>query len=155
MTELEARVKRAKLDIERTRLDIGCAQTDRVCLNLETMKQLGLTIDDRDRMRAKDLLNTALHGEVKDTPEDKEICIRSVLQEAGINKYGMDSQLGKQAKDLYLQDYPDYAFNKKEIYVNGQRLEANIWYESQKPYVERAMKDLCAKKGTQVNAPRS
>ena len=60
-------------------------------------------------------MNTALHGEVKDKVEDKDIWIRSCLHRAGINKYGVESHLGKLAKKLYIQYYPGYTFPKRDI----------------------------------------
>ena len=71
-----------------------------VILHFQTMKQLELPMDDRDKMRARDLMNNALHGEVKDTLEDKEICVRNLLNRAGIHKFGFESQLGRLAKKL-------------------------------------------------------
>ena len=106
------------------------------------MKQLELPLDDRDKMRARGLVNSALHGEVKDKAEDKEICIRSILHQAGINKHGLESQLGTLAKKLYINDHPDYSFPKKQIYANGQMCQANVWYESQQEYLQKALQQL-------------
>ena len=75
LAELDRKIKRVKLD----------SVAERVSLNLETMKQLGLPVDDRDCIKAKDLLNTALHEETNDKPEDQELCIKRFLLEAGVH----------------------------------------------------------------------
>jgi len=38
--------------------------------------------------------------------------------------------------------YPDYVFPKKNIYANGQLVEANIWKNSQRKFVETAIAQL-------------
>ena len=132
LTQLDGRIKRARIE----------SASEGVLLHFQTMKQLELPMDDRDKMRARDLMNTALHGKIEDTLQDKEICIRQFLNCAGIHKYGVESQLGKLAKRLYIQDHPAYTFPKKEIYANGQMCQANVWYESQADYLQRALQQL-------------
>ena len=132
LTQLDGKIKRARIE----------GASDAVLLHFQTMKQLELPMDDRDKMRARDLMNTALHGDNKDTTEDNDICIRNFLNSAGIHKYGVESQLGKLAKKLYIQEHPAYTFPKKEIYANGQMCQANVWYESQSDYLQRALRLL-------------
>ena len=98
LTELDGRIKRARLE----------SASEGVLLHFKTMKQLELPMDDRDKMRARDLMNTALHGQVEDALEDKEICIRNFLNRAGIHKFGFESQLGRLAKKLYTQEHHQY-----------------------------------------------
>ena len=43
------------------------------------------------------------------------------------------------AKKLLMEDHPNYEFKKKTIYTNGQMRPANIWYMSQRSYVDRAI----------------
>ena len=132
IAEIDGRIKKTRLR------DIA----ECVTLNLWTLQDLGLPVDDRDRMRAKDMLNSTTHAQIEDTPEDKEVCIRKFLQDNGITKYGMDGRLGKLSKEMYLHDYPAYQFPKKEIYANGQMCSANIWYESQRPYLEATFREI-------------
>ena len=56
----------------------------------------------------------------------------------------MDARVGKLAKQLLLHDFPQHVFTKKSIYCNGQMLEANIWHESKKKYLEQALATLLA-----------
>ena len=107
-----------------------------------SLQNCGLPIDDRDRMRAKDCINSITFGNaLEDT--NTEICIRAFLSDRGIRNAAMDSKLGREAKRLYLLDYPSYTFPKHAIYANGQMLQANLWTESQKPYLERALENIC------------
>ena len=73
-------------------------------------------------------------------PADRETCIREVIMEAGRTREpGLDCKVGKLAKKLYLADHPGFTFPKKNIYANGQMIEANMWLQSQRGYIERAL----------------
>ena len=133
--------KRTHLDI--TELDEKIKASKRRCIEdgIASLQRCGLPIDDRDRIRAKDCLNQITFGaqDSGGNSAEQEICIRNVLSKTGIRDPRMDSKVGREAKRLYLIDHPDYVFPKKNIYVNGQMLPANIWYAHQHSYVERAV----------------
>ena len=109
-----------------------------------SLQRLGLPIDDRDKMRAKDCINEITFGQLQDATNDNEICIRSFLSERGMRNATMGSKLGKAAKQLYVKEHPGYTFQMKQIYVNGQMIPANVWRESMRPYLERALADIMA-----------
>ena len=136
--------KRTHLDI--TELDEKIKASKRRCIEdgIASLQRCGLPIDDRDRIRAKDCLNQITFGaqDSGDNPAEQEICIREVLSKSGIRDPKMDSKVGREAKRLYLIDHPNYVFPKKNIYVNGQMLPANVWYLSQRSYVEQAVHQL-------------
>ena len=138
----EVTQKRTHLEI--AELDERIKASKRRCIEdgLLSLERCGLPIDDRDKMRAKDCLNSITFGSAELQQEDPEICVRQVLTERGIRNPTMDSRVGKVAKQLYLQDHPGYVFPKKTIQVNGQMLPANVWYKSQQSYVERALETL-------------
>ena len=50
--------------------------------------------------------------------------------------------LGRKAKKLYLDDNPGYSFAKKDVFANGQIIQANRWVASMLPYLERALQQL-------------
>ena len=134
MVELEGRVKRARVQ----------AATDVARLTLGALQDLGLPTSDRDRMLAKDLLATAAftqpgQGQLM-AEEDRDICLQQFCAERG--KAGGHISLGKKAKKLYLDDHPGYTFPKKDVYANGQLIQANRWVESMRPYLERALQAL-------------
>ena len=100
--------------------------------------------DQRDKVRAADMIRTVAFGSAAAStdqqPQDKEICIREVINSAGrAREVGLDCKVGKHAKKLLLADQPQYVFPKKSIYCNGQVIEANMWLASQKVYIERAL----------------
>ena len=134
LTEIKARAKKARV----------AGVTESVETGLQCMRNLGLPIDDRARARANDMIQQAVFEESHDAPDDPEICIRQFLQQKGIRDTSMDSRIGKLAKQLLLQEQPHHSFAKKSIYCNGQMLEANIWHESKRKYLEQALATLLA-----------
>ena len=128
LTELEGRVKRARVQ----------AATDVARLTLGALNDLGLPVSDRDKIMAKDIITTAAFSEQPALQgEDKDICLQQFCMERG--RAGLQVQLGKKAKALYLADHPDYTFPKKDVYANGQIIQANRWTESMRSYLERAL----------------
>ena len=83
-------------------------------------------------------------GASTDQPQDKEICIRELVNAAGRAREspGIDQKVGKLAKKMYLAEHPEYVFPKKNIYCQGQLISANMWLASQKAYIERALASL-------------
>ena len=131
MVELEGRLKRARVQ----------AATDVARMTLDTLRDLGLPISDRDKMLVKDMITTAAFtGQGQLAVEDKDVCLQQFCAERG--KPGGHISLGKKAKRLYLDDHPGYAFLKKDIYANGQLIQANRWVASMLPYLERALQQL-------------
>ena len=114
---------------------------------LEAIESVG-GCDDRDRLRAADMVRSiawSSSSSSTDTPPaDKEICVREVVNAAGRAKEspGIDCKVGRVAKQLYLADFPTYQFPKKQIYCNGQLVEANLWLSSQKKYIEAALASI-------------
>ena len=134
MVELEGRMKRARVQ----------AATDVARLTLGALQGLGLPVNDRDRMLAKDMITTAAftqpgQGQLM-SDEDKDICLQQFCAERG--KAGGHISLGKKAKKLYLDDHPGYTFPKKDVFANGQIIQANRWVASMMPYLERALQLL-------------
>ena len=127
--ELQGRIKRARVVSINDTLQIG----------FRALHDLGLTPSDRDLIYARDLLSTAMYGADTQTPEDRELCIRQLLLERGHRKPGLNVSVGKIAKRLFLNDNPGYIFHQKEIVCNGQCVMANIWRQSQLPYLEKAI----------------
>ena len=154
--EAEA-LERKREDVAAAQLDLRLAElrmltrkarveglTESIEIGMRAMQRLNIPIDDRDRARAKDVIDTAMFEEPRDKPGDKEVCIRSFLQAQGVRDASMDSRVGRTAKQLLLRENPAHTFQKKTIYCNGQLLEANVWTESMRPYLERALAQLTA-----------
>ena len=130
IVELEGRMKRARVQ----------AATDVARMTLDTLRDLGLPISDRDKMLAKDMITTAAFTGQGQLTDDKDVCLQQFCAERG--RPGGHISLGKKAKKLYLEDYPGYVFLKKDVYANGQIIQANRWVESMLPYLERALQLL-------------
>ena len=151
------RVKRAREEVLIGELDLQLAEQsgalkrrriESIQYCLEALESVG-GADDRDRLRCTDMVRTVAFGSSSssstDTPADKEVCIRQIVNEAGRAKEsGLDCRVGKQANKLYLTDHPDYVFPKKQIYCNGQLMSANYWLYSQREYLERALASIAA-----------
>ena len=122
IAEIDERIKSAKRrSIEEDK------NPKRRCIEegMSAMERCGCNVDDRGKMRANDCLNEITFGTtIEDAPEDLEICIRGFLSAKGIRNATMDSKLGRVAKQLNLDDHPDYEFQKKKkrIWANG------IWF---------------------------
>ena len=117
------------------------AATDVARLTIGALQDLGLPISDRDRMLAKDMITTAAFtGQGQLADEVRDICLQKFCAERG--KPGGHISLGKKAKRLYLDDHPGYCFANKDIFANGQLIQANRWVASMLPYLERALQQL-------------
>ena len=130
LCELEGQLKRARVK----------AATDVARMTLGALQDLGLPVSDRDKMLAKDMITTAAFANGQLAVEDKDVCLQQFCAERG--KPGGHISLGKKAKRLYLDDHPGYVFPKKDIYANGQLIQANRWVASMLPYLERALEQL-------------
>ena len=87
--------------------------------------------------------NVAFGSASSDSTTGPEICIREVINAAGRSKeVGLDCKVGKLANKLLLTDQPNFLFPGKSIYCNGQAIEANMWLDSQRAYIERALASL-------------
>jgi hypothetical protein len=130
MIELEGQIKKARVQ----------AVVDTVTLGAQALEALGLRMDDRDRIRAKDLISQVTFG--GEPSREGELCVRKFVLDRGRRQFGMDARVGKLAKKLYLRDHPEYTFPKKDVNVNGQIMPCNVWYESQRDYLERALTEI-------------
>ena len=130
-----------ELDSQAKRIRVQGA-TDVATMTLNTLKNLGLPVSDRDRMLCKDMITTAAftQGQLEDRGEDADICLQQFCASRG--KKGLEAVLGKRAKKMYLEDHPGYQFPKKTIFAQGQMVEANRWTASMASYLERALEAL-------------
>jgi hypothetical protein len=139
------RVKRAREEVLIAELDgqLKRRKIESIQFCHQTLDAMGS--DDRDRLRLTDMVRSVAFGSASsnDHPADKEVCVREVILEAGrTREVGLDCKVGKLAKKLYLAEHPGFTFPKKNIYANGQLIEANMWLASQRPYIERALASL-------------
>ena len=55
---------------------------------------------------------------------------------------GQHVKLGMRAKALCIADNPNFTVPKKDVYANGQIIQANRWTESMRDYLERVLMEL-------------
>jgi len=137
LAELDSRLKRARVEVVH-------AATDMARLAISALTDLALPVTDRDRMMAKDLITTATFATFTALPEsatDAEICLQSFCIQHGRSAQ-LASRLGKEAKALYLRENPRYCFQKKTIFANGQMVEANVWRESMRGWLDRTLESM-------------
>lgn len=138
LMEMDGRLKRARVQ----------AATDVARLTLGALTDLDLPVSDRDRMLCKDIITTAAFTREhyftgtghRLEDEDKDICLQKFCMEQ--RRPGKHIKLGKIAKALYLKDHPDFEFPKKDIFANGQIIQANRWTESMRQYLETALESM-------------
>jgi len=147
------RVKRAREEVTLGELQVQLAEQagalkrrriESIQYCLEALDS-GNGVDDRDRVRAKDMIREVAFGSGSSTDQpDPEICIRQIVNAAGRSREspGIDIKTGALAKKLYLADFPTYVFPKKTIWAGGQECQANSWRHSQRSYIERALASL-------------
>ena len=103
-------------------------------------------------MLAKDMITTAAFTQpVQGPEEDRDICLQQFCAERG--KAGGHITLGKKAKKLYLDDHPGYTFPKKDVYANGQLIQANRWVESIGP--TWSARSTCSEAQKEGRCPRA
>ena len=146
-------IKRKREEVTLAELDLQlceqagalkCRRIGNVQYCLSALEAVG-EVCDRDRLRAGDMVRTiAFGGSVSSAPEDREVCVRQVINEAGRSRESpaLDMKVGKLAKKLVLAVNPDFCFPKKQIYANGQLIDCNMWLQSQRQYIDDALAQL-------------
>jgi hypothetical protein len=131
MVELEGRLKKSRVQ----------TASDVVRITLTTLTDMNLGISDRDKMLCKDIMTTAAFANMQPGSSNvRDICLQQFCMENG--KAGKHISLGKQAKKRFLADNPGFQFEKKDIFCNGQMIQANRWTEVMRPYLEEALAQL-------------
>jgi hypothetical protein len=105
----------------------------------------GIKLDDRNKLAIKDYVDTTLmpsHANVlQDTPL-KELCVRTFLMQHTKNPKDIESQFGRRVAILKRQSEEGATIPKKQIYVNGQTVMANAYYEPDLKYFQEAWRQI-------------
>ena len=151
--ETEA-IKRKREELELKRLDAEISELEfstkrrRVQNYVDCYSSLqthGIHMDDRNRMAIKDYVDTTLQPSqvsvVQDTPV-KELCIRTFLLQYTKDPKLVESAFGRQVAKLkreqLVKEGKDPEIPKKQIYANGQTVNANLYFESDRDIFEQA-----------------
>ena len=106
-------------------------------------------MDDRNRMAIKDYVGTSLQPSQVDVIEDtpaKELCIRTFLLQYTKDPKPVESAFGRQVAKLKREQLTKEGktpeIPKKLIYANGQRVNANLHFETDRAIFEQAWEAL-------------
>jgi hypothetical protein len=153
-TEETEAIKRKREELELKRLDAEISELEfstkrrRVQNYVDCYSSLqthGIHMDDRNRMAIKDYVDTTLQPSqvsvVQDTPV-KELCIRTFLLQYTKDPKLVESAFGRQVAKLkreqLAKEGKDPEIPKKQIYANGQTVNANLYFESDRGIFEQA-----------------
>ena len=95
MSKKRAELEIAEIDTRIQTCKRQCLEEQRRCIEdgLLSMQRLGLKVDDRDVVRAKDCINEITFGRLQDTQYGGAIYIRICLTKRGIRYPSMDNKL--------------------------------------------------------------
>ena len=151
--ETEA-IKRKREELELKRLDAEISELEfstkrrRVQNYVDCYSSLqthGIHMDDRNRMAIKDYVDTTMQPSqvnvIQDTPV-KELCVRTFLLQHTKDPKAVECAFGKQLAKMKREQLSKEGktpeIPKKQIYANGQTVNANLYFESDRSIFEQA-----------------
>ena len=152
--EYSEAVKRKREELEIKRLDAEISELEfstkrrRVQNYVDCYSSLqthGIHMDDRNKIAIKDYVDTTMQPSqvnvIQDTPV-KELCIRTFLLQYTKDPKTVESTFGKQVAKLkreqLIQEGKTPEIPKKQIYANGQTVNANLYFETDRNLFEQA-----------------
>jgi hypothetical protein len=146
---LEAQVERVKMESEKTRADtsiaLRTAHDARVFSNVREWTKMHeqnplIKITSADSVAINDRLRSVVLEEDRPTPElGRPICLEEYLRKQGVrNADAKRSDFGRLVSKLWKARFPDAELPKKQIYVHGQDLQVNAYFEKDLPLIEEA-----------------
>ena len=148
--ELENSLLEAQLDKERAETSIALqkvqqAHDARVFTNVRSWMQLHETnhlikITPADSVAINDRLRSVALEEDRPTPElGRPICLEEYLRKKGVrNADTKRSDFGRLVSRLWKEKFPGMEIHKKQVYVHGQDLLVNAYFEKDLPLIEEA-----------------
>ena len=102
-------------------------------------------MDDRNKMAIKDYVDTTMQPSqvnvIQDTPI-KELCVRTFLLQHTRDPKSVESAFGRQVaklkKEQLISEGKEPEIPKKQIYANGQTVNANLYFETDRGIFEQA-----------------
>ena len=158
LQEMTEAVRRKREELELKRLDAEIADLEfstkrrRVQHYIDCYSSLeahGIYMDDRGRMAVKDYVDTTLQPSqanvLQDTPA-RELCIRSFLLQHTKDPKAIESAFGRQVAKLKREQLVSEGrqpkIPKKQIFANGQTVDANLYFETDRAIFELAWTTL-------------
>jgi hypothetical protein len=110
-----------------------------------SMEAQGIRMDDRNRQAIKDYVDTTLQPTqghmLQDTPV-KELSIRTFLLQYTKDPRSVECAFGRQVAKLkreeLIKEGKEPTILKKQIFANGQTIDANLYFENDRALFEKA-----------------
>ena len=110
-----------------------------------SLEAQGIRMDDRNRQAIKDYVDTTLQPTqehmLQDTPV-KELSIRTFLLQCTKDPRSVECAFGRQVAKLkreeLIKEGKEPTILKKQIYANGQTVDANLYFENDRALFEKA-----------------
>ena len=114
-----------------------------------SLERHGIRMDDRNRQAVKDYVDSTLQPSqihmIQDTPV-KELSVRTFLLQYTNDPRSVESAFGrhlaKLKKEELVKEGKEPVLPKKQIYANGQTVNANMYLESDRALFEQAWSDM-------------
>lgn len=144
--ELKARLEASKAQLEKAQGETKRARVDTFVYCHEAARRLGVEPDDRTLLQLRDLVQSvAIPTEAQ---SQKEIRVRSFLLSKKANGAFNGIKLGKAVAALKREHLQGLGLSDvlptKTIYLNGQVVQAKLYFEEDLPFFEKAWESIGA-----------
>ena len=114
-----------------------------------SLEQHGIRMDDRNRLAVKDYVDSTLQPNgihmIQDTPV-KELCVRTFLLQYTNDPRSVEAAFGRHLAKLkkgeLINEGKEPTIPKKQIFANGQAVNANMYLESDRALFEQAWSEM-------------
>jgi hypothetical protein len=114
-----------------------------------SLEQHGIRMDDRNRLAVKDYVDSTLQPNgihmIQDTPV-KELCVRTFLLQYTNDPRSVEAAFGRHLAKLkkgeLINEGKEPTIPKKQIFANGQAVNANMHLESDRALFEQAWSEM-------------
>ena len=114
-----------------------------------SLEQHGIRMDDRNRLAVKDYVDSTLQPNqihmIQDIPV-KELCVRTFLLQNTSDPRFVEAAFGRHLARLKREELKkegkEPVLQKKQIYANGQTVDANMYLETDRALFEKAWTEI-------------
>lgn len=115
----------------------------------KSLENHGIRMDDRNKQAVKDYVDFTLQPNgihmIQDTPV-KELCVRTFLLQYTSDPRSVEAAFGRQLAKLKREELKkegkEPVLQKKQIYANGQTVDANMYLEPDRALFEKAWTEI-------------
>jgi len=142
LKKLDSEIQDIEFATKRRRVEnyIGC---------YASLEQHGIRMDDRNRLAVKDYVDSTLQPNgihmIQDTPV-KELCVRTFLLQYTNDPRSVEAAFGRHLAKLkkgeLINEGKEPVLPKKQIFANGQAVNANMHLESDRALFEQAWSEM-------------